>query len=164
MLVGAGARNCSLTDPAMRGPNGQGPLCHWGKETVALGPTSPDHLILIQTFTYTTLQMTSPGRGPMWCFVRGEGRIWSYATEWASGCKLKLTWSSRSNRALAAAEAARLWCQSVDATSTWLMPWTEHHTLKMSISAVTTGRTALCFCAPRSTFSPDVHCTQTTRM
>jgi len=33
--------------------------------------------------TNTNLQKSSPGRGPIWCFLRGGGRIRSYATDYA---------------------------------------------------------------------------------
>ena len=51
-----------------------GGLCRWEKDTVILGPTSADHLILIQSYTYTTLRKTSLRRGAhMVFYATGAG-------------------------------------------------------------------------------------------
>jgi len=73
MLVLMDVNTASPHRPRLAGPKGQGPFAAGKKEIVPLGPTSADHLILIQKNTYTTVQKASPGRGGHMVFSAEEG-------------------------------------------------------------------------------------------
>jgi len=47
-------------------PNGQGALCGWEKETVALGPIGADHLTFIQMCTYRYIANNNKHNGMVW--------------------------------------------------------------------------------------------------